>query len=61
MEKTQINNINNFENKVVTIDGCVYNSRRSGKIGFLMLRDGYGLLQCIIEKTHIGEENFENF
>ena len=26
-----------------------------------MLRDGFGLLQCIIEKTHIGDSLFDEF
>ena len=50
-----------YVNKNVVINGWVYNSRRSGKIGFLSLRDGYGIIQCIIEKKVIGEEKFELF
>ena len=56
-----IKNIEKYNKKSVQINGWVYNSRRSGKIGFLMLRDGYGIIQCIIEKNHIGEENFNSF
>ena len=48
-------------NKEVTLNGWVYNSRRSGKIGFLTFRDGFGLLQCIVAKNDIGEEKFELF
>jgi len=64
MDKTNkilINKISNYESQTVQLNGWVYNSRRSGKIGFLMLRDGTGLLQCIIEKSHIGEDSFEEF
>ena len=61
MEIVQIKNIKKFNNKKVEIRGWAYNTRRSGKIGFLILRDGFGLIQCIIEKSHIGEENFEIF
>jgi len=56
-----IKDVKNFKNKKIKINGWVYNSRRSGKIGFLMLRDGYGIIQCIIEKNHIGEESFNLF
>ena len=61
MEIVQIKNIKKFNNKKVEIRGWAYNTRRSGKIGFLILRDGFGLIQCIIEKSHVGEENFEIF
>ena len=55
------NNIQQFNNKNVEIKGWAYNTRRSGKIGFLILRDGFGLIQCIIEKSHVGEDAFEEF
>ena len=48
-------------NKEVTINGWVYNSRSSGKIGFLMLRDGFGIIQCIVEKNKLGDESFSLF
>ena len=40
MAVARINRISEFEGKTVQLNGWVYNSRRSGKIGFLMLRDG---------------------
>ena len=61
MQKTLVKNISKFKGQKVKINGWVYNSRRSGKIGFLMLRDGSGIIQCIIEKSHIGEDNFDKF
>jgi len=61
MEIVKVNDICNFQDKIVKINGWVYNSRRSGKIGFLTIRDGHGLLQCIIEKSHIGEDSFDAF
>ena len=61
MDVVLVKDIVKYEKKKIRINGWVYNSRRSGKIGFLMLRDGHGVVQCIIEKSHIGEENFEQF
>jgi asparaginyl-tRNA synthetase len=61
MEKIRINKIENYIDQEVKINGWVYNSRRSGKIGFLTMRDGFGLLQCIIVKNEVGEELFEDF
>ncbi len=57
----RINNIAEYEGKIVRLNGWVYNSRRSGKIGFLMFRDGFGLIQCIVAKNDIGEEKFDIF
>ena len=61
MTVTRINRISDFEGKTVQLNGWVYNSRRSGKIGFLMFRDGFGIMQCIVAKNDVGEEAFEVF
>ena len=61
MKLISTKNINKFENQTVQINGWVYNSRRSGKIAFLILRDGFGMTQWIIEKAHVGEDSFNNF
>ena len=53
--------IGNFKDLVIDLKGWVYNTRRSGKIGFLTFRDGFGTLQCIVSKNDIGEEKFELF
>ena len=61
MKIISIKNIDNNVDEIVTIRGWVYNSRRSGKIGFLSIRDGFGIMQCIVEKTVIGEDMFDLF
>jgi asparaginyl-tRNA synthetase len=43
----------------VTLHGWLYNSRASGKILFLIVRDGTGLCQCIVEKGKVSDEVFE--
>ena len=60
MNRVFIKNIKEHVNKEVMLKGWVYSFRRSGKIGFLTFRDGFGLLQCIVAKNDIGEENFES-
>ena len=61
MKNILINNIKDFENKEVRLNGWVYNKRSSGKIGFLMLRDGTGTIQSVFFKPEIGEEIFSKF
>ena len=61
MNIVRINRISEFEGQAVQLKGWVYNSRRSGKIGFLMLRDGFGIIQCIVAKNDVGEDKFDEF
>jgi asparaginyl-tRNA synthetase len=42
----------------VTLRGWLYNKRSSGKIHFLLLRDGTGLCQCVASKADLGDEAF---
>lgn len=43
----------------VTLKGWLYNKRSSGKLQFLMLRDGTGIVQCVVFKGNVSEEMFE--
>tara|TARA_B000000609_G_C24171386_1_gene350615 strand:+ start:693 stop:1985 length:1293 start_codon:yes stop_codon:yes gene_type:complete len=61
VKKILIKNVKSFINEDVRLDGWVYNKRSSGKIGFLMLRDGTGILQGIFFKPEIGELLFNEF
>jgi len=58
--KTYISELKNNVGKEVTLAGWLYNSRASGKIQFLIVRDGTGLCQCIAEKGIVGDELFDN-
>ena len=55
------NKISKYLDKEISMSGWVYSVRRSGKIGFLTFRDGFGLVQCIVAKNDVGEENFDIF
>ena len=61
MTKARLNHISEFKGQTVQLNVWVYNSRRSGKIGFLMFRDGFGIIQCIVAKNDVGEDKFEMF
>ncbi len=45
--------------QTVTLSGWLYNSRSSGKLLFLVIRDGTGLCQCVLEKTSVPPETFD--
>lgn len=49
------------ENENVTLMGWVYNARSSGKIKFLLLRDGSGLIQCVFFPANTSPEAMQNF
>ena len=54
-----ISNLGEHVEKTVTLNGWVYNKRTSGKIWFLLLRDGTGLAQCVVVKAEVEPEIFE--
>ena len=57
--ETSISDLKNSTGQQVSLCGWLYNSRSSGKVQFLVLRDGTGLCQCIVEKGKISDELFE--
>ena len=54
-----IKDLGEFVGQEVTLKGWLYNKRSSGKIKFLILRDGTGLLQCVYFKSNVSEEIFD--
>jgi len=55
---TTINCLSKHDGKEVTLAGWLYKGRSSGKVQFLVIRDGTGLCQCIVEKSKVPEELF---
>ncbi len=53
-----IEQISRFEGEDITIKGWIRNRRSSGKLGFLMVRDGTGDLQAVLSKAEVGEDQF---
>jgi len=46
------------DGQLVRIDGWLQNRRSSGKIHFLQVRDGSGVIQAVMSKAAVGEEMF---
>ncbi|MEO7965242.1 MAG: asparagine--tRNA ligase [Gemmatimonadaceae bacterium] len=45
----------------VTIRGWVTHLRSSGKVAFIVMRDGTGILQCVLVKNQLSPEAWERF
>ncbi len=58
MNQTYIDQLKEHVAQEVTLKGWLYNSRSSGKLVFLQLRDGTGTVQCVVFKGN-DEEVFE--
>ena len=58
MEKVYISKIGKYEDKEVTLNGWLYNKRSSGKLRFLLVRDGTGTIQCVVFKNDVSEDDF---
>ncbi|MGB2579308.1 asparaginyl-tRNA synthetase [Elusimicrobium simillimum] len=58
-ERVYINKIGNYLGKEVILKGWLYNMRSSGKLHFLQLRDGSGIIQCVVFKGNVTPEVFE--
>jgi asparaginyl-tRNA synthetase len=58
MDKVYVQELKKFIGKEVHLNGWLYNRRSSGKIQFLLLRDGTGTVQCVFEKKSVGDEIF---
>ena len=54
-----IEDIGKHEGEEVTIKGWLHNRRSSGKIHFLILRDGSGFIQGVMSKAAVGDELFK--
>ena len=58
MKTVTIKKLDQYLDQDVEIKGWVYNRRSVGKIWFLILRDGTGLLQCVIVDGECDSETF---
>ncbi|MBU0640541.1 MAG: asparagine--tRNA ligase [Planctomycetes bacterium] len=58
-QATTIAELRDHVGQTVTLSGWLYNSRSSGKLLFLLVRDGTGLCQCVLEKTENNRDVFE--
>ena len=55
MPPVRIADLRQHADERVTVQGWVMTTRSSGKIAFLVLRDGSGYLQCVVSKKEVPE------
>ena len=58
MSWVYIEDVGKHEGEEVTLKGWLYNKRSSGKLHFLLVRDGTGTLQCVVFKKEVTQEEF---
>lgn len=53
-----IREVGEHEGQKIRIQGWLFNKRSSGKIEFLQIRDGTGVIQCVALQTELTKEQF---
>jgi asparaginyl-tRNA synthetase len=61
MTAVQIAQLGAHPDADVAVRGWVATTRSSGKIAFLVLRDGTGYLQCVLSRKEVGDAAWERF
>ena len=59
LKHVYISDIANYEGQDVCLKGWLYGKRSSGKLHFLQVRDGTGIIQAVIFKGDVSPEAFE--
>ena len=57
----RISELHRFAGQGVTVRGWVTHVRSSGKIGFVIVRDGSGTVQAVVVKKEVSPESWERF
>ncbi len=55
-----VRHLKSHADETVTVRGWLANKRRGGKIGFLQIRDGSGIVQAVVSRAEVSEEAWED-
>jgi len=58
-EQVYIEEIAKYEGQEVTIKGWLYNKTDKGRLQFLLVRDGTGIMQCVVLEKDVSSSLFE--
>ncbi len=61
MPFVRITELSSHVGERITVRGWVVTTRSSGKIAFLVLRDGFGYLQAVLARTEVSDETWQRF
>src|SRR3954447_21169431 len=59
MSQTYIRDLKKHIGQPVTLKGWLYNLRSSGKLMFPQLRDGTGIVQCVVLRNNLAAEQWD--
>ncbi len=59
IDRVFVEDVGQHDGEIVTLKGWLYNKRSSGKIWFLILRDGTGLIQGVVSRNDVSPEVFD--
>ena len=59
LHRIRVSEVGQYVGQEITLHGWLYNKRSSGKLHFLQLRDGSGIIQCVMFKGEVSPEQFE--
>lgn len=59
IDRVFVEDVGKFDGQVITLKGWLYNKRSSGKIWFLLLRDGTGVIQGVVSGNDVSPEVFD--
>ena len=59
MDWVYIRQVHDYVEKEVELRGWLYNSSKKGKLVFMQVRDGTGIIQCVVFKKEVSEKVFE--
>lgn len=61
MKRIYVEELSKHVGQELDIRGWLYNKRSSGKIRFLIVRDGTGIVQCVMAKGSVPDDVFNTF
>jgi asparaginyl-tRNA synthetase len=57
---TYVSDVGSHEGENVTVKGWLYNKRSSGKLHFLLVRDGTGVIQSVVSRADVSPDAFDS-
>src|SRR3954470_19161545 len=54
----RVSEVSKYVNQDVELRGCLYGKRSSGKLHFLQVRDGSGIIQAVVFKGDVDPDTF---